>query len=495
MLIKIRQILATFLLLTLAACGTVTPAPPTALSSSAVPPTQAYPLATPSPEPTQSPTTLPPPSDTPTPKTTPPPPSIPTPPSSPYDQLLADRQISYLRMFDANTGWATYSPHLAPGYDSQILRTTSGIQTWNDVTPPVSENDSQVRAAYFIDADTAVVVSTHSNLPLSPAPDAFVWRTVDGGQTWQLGETSDTITGILDFTPFQLVFIDAQLGWLLAGSDFAMGNARLHFFATQDGGMHWEKVYDTVDHIGTADELWISGFYPYSAHLTFVSGEAGFFSDGSLRASQDGGASWTLRTLDPPDDLPDVKCEPGHGSKCPYLDTVSAPRFTSPQDGVLIRRVYLNSETTLDAFIFYRPGTTNRIPFPIGQYIYYTHDGGQTWIPGSSPVKMGTVFFLDAQVGWTLGKNEADPQAPTLLYQTTDGGGTWVQLTGDSPLLLGSTIQFLDGQTGFAFSSPGTSDFYIDFDARLRADGQNSLLFMTNDGGYSWTAVEPQIIP
>jgi photosystem II stability/assembly factor-like uncharacterized protein len=393
-------------------------------------------------------------------------------------------------MFDANTGWAIYSPWLAPWYDSQILRTTSGIQTWSDVTPPVSENDSKVKAAYFIDADTAVVVSTHSNMPLSPAPDTFIWRTEDGGQTWQLGETSDAFTGILDFIPLQLVFIDPQRGWMAVGSDYAMHHMRLHLFATQDGGMHWEKVYDTIKHISGTDDLWLGSYYPHSEYVTFVSGEAGFLSIGGLRASQDRGASWTLRALDPPDDLPDIECE---GSNCTYLDTVSVPWFTSPQDGVLIRRAYLNSETTRDVFLYY-PNAINRVSFPVGQYLYYTHDGGQTWVPASSPVKMGTVFFLDAQVGWTLGKNEADPQAPTLLYQTSDGGGTWVQLTGDSPLLLGSTLQFLDGQTGFAFSSPETFDFYRDFDARL-GTSERSLLFMTHDGGYSWTAVEPQIVP
>ena len=493
--IKIWQILTTFLLLTLTACGTVTPTPPTALPSSAVPPTQAYSLATSSPEPTQSPTPAQPPTTTPssapTRQSTPLLPSTPTPPSFPYYDPYSDEWlISYLQMFDANTGWATYSPRLAPRYDSQILRTTSGIQAWSNVTPPVSENDSKVQAAYFIDADTAVVVSTRSHLPESAGTDAFVWRTVDGGQTWQLGEAFD-ITGITDFYPTQLVFIDQQRGWMAAGSDYAMHHMRLHLFATQDGGIHWEKVYDTIKHVSGTDDLWLGGFYSYSERLTFVSGEAGFLSIGGLRASQDGGASWTLRALDPPDDLPDIECE---GSNCPYLNTISVPWFTSPQDAVLIRRAYLNSETTRDVFLFY-PNAINRVSFPVGQYLYYTHDGGQTWVPRSSPVKMGTVFFLDAQVGWTLGKNEADPQAPTLLYQTTDGGGTWVQLTGDSPLLLGSTIQFLDGQTGFAFSSPGTSDFYIDFDARLGVSEQRALLFMTTDGGYSWTAVEPQIVP
>lgn len=474
-------------MLTLAACAPVKSTPMTDGPSPAVSPTQVYPLSTSSSEPIKTPTTVP--SSTPIKQNTPLPPATLTPLPAPSGQPLAEMQISYLKMFDANTGWAIYSPPFIRPENSQVLRTTNGIQTWNDITPPISENTSVIRTAYFIDANTAIVVSTHSHLPQSTATDVFFWHTVNGGQTWQLGET--LTTEIPDFYPDKLAFIDQQQGWMLGESDSGMSNMSVYFFATQDGGIHWEKVYDSNEHLSDIDTLWIKGFYPYSEHLTFVSGNDGFFSDGRLFASQDGGTSWTFRSLNPPDDLPDLECKT---SNCKYLDTASAPRYTSPQDGVLIRRVYLNSETTMDVFVYY-PNTKNRLPLPVGQYLYYTHDGGQTWIPKSSPALIGTVYFSDARLGWMLGKNESDPQAPTILYQTTDGGDAWFQITADCPLPLGSAIQFIDEQTGFAFSPFSTSDFYLDFNARLITGRQSSLLFVTNDGGYSWEKIEPQVIP
>jgi hypothetical protein len=337
--------------------------------------------------------------------------------------------------------------------------------------------------------NSAIVVSTHSHLPLSPGTDVFFWRTDNGGHSWQLGETLSIIN--TDFYPDQMTFIDQLHGWMLGESDSGMNNQSVYFFTTQDGGLRWEKVYDSINHLSDIDTLWIKGFYPFSEHHAFVSEEDGFFSDGRLFASQNGGISWTFYFLKPPNDLPELECK---SNNCKYLDTVSAPLFTSPQDGVLIRRVYMNSEITKDAFLYYS-NTANRLPLPKGQYLYFTNDGGQTWTPKFSPATIGTVYFSDARHGWMLGKSDSDPKLPTILYQTTDGGDTWIQITADCSLPLGSAIQFIDDQTGFAFSPFSTSDFYIDFDDRLRAERLESVLFMTKNGGVSWDKIEPQVMP
>jgi photosystem II stability/assembly factor-like uncharacterized protein len=168
--------------------------------------------------------------------------------------------------------------------------------------------------------------------------------------------------------------------------------------------------------------------------------------------------------------------------------------FTSPENGVLIRRVYLNSEDVFDVFTFY-PNFSHRVPLPVAQYLYYTHDGGKTWIPKSSPVKIGTIYFSEANTGWLLGKNDADPSTPAQLYHTTNNGETWSLISAESILPLGSELHFVDNQTGFAFFPIQKSEFYRDFDNHVLEAMQQAYLFYTFDGGLTWSIVEPQIAP
>lgn len=409
----------------------------------------------------------------------------------PNEQTSPGLQLTQLQMFDTTTGWAIYSDlSIRPWWEqekSKILRTMNGVQTWIDVTPSISEDYSNIQAAFFANTKTAIVVSARSSLPESPTAELVPWRTTAGGQSWQTGETL-RIEQAPEFYPGQLFFIDPEHGWMLGESDAGMGNKRVHFFETQDGGLDWEMVYDSVDHLSDTHTLWIKGYYPFPEHFTFTTDTTGFFSDGRLFNTPNGGRSWVFRPLDPPDDLPDIGCQ---GGGCKYLDLVSAPRFTSTLDGVLIRRAYLNSDIVMDVFVYY-PNTLNHLPLPTAQYFYFTHDGGQTWVPKLSPVKIGTVYFLNAQTGWLLGKNDPDPTTLTQLYQTNNGGNTWSQIAADCPLPLGSELQFVDEQNGFAYYPSGVIDFYKDFDQRI---GQPPSLFSTNDGGRSWVIVEPQIVP
>jgi hypothetical protein len=399
-------------------------------------------------------------------------------------------RIAQLQMFTTNNGWAVYSTPFIRPENSKILQTTNGVQIWKEIIPPILENNSIVRAAFFVDTNTAIMIATHSSMPISPLEEVIPWRTTNGGQTWIVGETLQ-IDQASQFFPDQLFFLDREHGWLLGESDSGMQNMRVHFFETHDGGMHWEVLYDSVNHLSDPATLWIKGYYPFSEHFSFVSDTAGFFSDGRLFSSQNGGRTWVDHPLDPPADLPDIDCK---GSDCKYLDTVSTPIFTSPQDGTLIRRAYLNSEVVMDVFVYY-PNTLNRLPLPAAQYLYFTHDGGRTWVPKSLPTKIGTVYFLNASAGWLLGKNDPDPSTPIQLFQTTNGGQTWALIAANCSLPLGSELQFLDEQTGLAFFPYNVSDYYQDFDAHIKIEVRNSFLYKTDDGGRSWTKVEPQITP
>jgi len=389
-------------------------------------------------------------------------------------------------MFDLNVGWAVISTPFEYPETSRILRTTSGLQAWQDVTPPLAADGSTIRAVEFMDANSAVVVSTRSHLPERAAVDVYTRQTRDGGISWEIGETMSF--EFQDFYPEELTLIDLQHGWMLAASDAAMGVRRAEIFETQNGGLRWEKRYDSADHLSDPTTLWLGGFYPFASRLVFRDAQNGFFSDGEGVVSRDQGTSWDSFSLSGPDGFAEGE----------YLSSISVPQFTSDDNGFLLRRFYRKSETSLAVFTRY-PNATQRMPLPDAQYFYFTRDGGLTWTPSLSPVKLGTVFFLDGQTGWLLGKSDADPAAPTLLYHTKDGAETWAVLDPDSPLPLGSAVQFVDQQTGFAYLPYAFSGIYRDFDARVQVAGQNEMqipaLFTTLDGGKTWAKIEMQSKP
>ncbi len=478
MVSRVQKYLAILLLFSLSACTPVEqqkPPVPTVASSQSLP---TYLPSTSYPAPAQASTTLP--SVEPVQQAT----LFPSVSPPPTGQVSPALQVSQLRMFDADNGWAVLSsPFIRPD-TSQIRRTTDGMSTWKTVTPPISENGSTVRSAFFIDINTAVVVSSRSLMPSSSSVEVIPWRTTNGGQTWQIGKTFQ-MDQAPEFYPDQLTFLNTENGWMLGESDSGMHNLRVLLFETQDGGMHWSMVYDSANHLSDPNTLWVKGYYPFVGHLNFASMTAGYFSDGVLFGSQDEGKSWVLQSLPSPADLPYLGCQ---GGNCKYVDTISVPQFSSVKDGVLIRRAYLNTEAVLDVFVGY-PNTQNRLPMPTAQYFYFTRDGGETWAPQLSPIKLGTMVFRDAKTGWLLGKNDPDPTTATHLYQTTDGGESWVQISANCPLALGSELQFVSDQTGFAFYPYEISDFYKDFDSRV---GQASSLFKTNDGGRSWVKIELQ---
>jgi len=386
-------------------------------------------------------------------------------------------------MFDEQSGWAVHQIYYPEDY--KILRTTTGAASWKDVSPPAPAAQYSLDEVFFTDANTAIILVR--KIPSVQTYDVEItpWRTTDGGQTWQAGEIIHTDRSIMAAIR-GVEMIDAEHGWMLTEEDGAMQTAALHFFKTRDGGLHWDRIYSSVDHIGDPNILWGGGYSQFTKQFTFVTETLGFYEGSAI--TQDGGRSWSPITFELPGDLPEIDCHPGR-IPCKFYRTRSLPQFTSSQDGVSLLRVYPNSEDVRDAFLY---GDSSPLPLPAAQYVYYTHDGGQNWSITSAPALMGLLYFFDGQTGWFLGKDDPDPATLTQLYQTVDGGETWVKIVSDCPLLLGSHLQFVDAQNGFASGSPIPLSAYRNLDMRA---GATHSIFITKDGGDTWQQVEPQLEP
>jgi photosystem II stability/assembly factor-like uncharacterized protein len=353
--------------------------------------------------------------------------------------------ITSIRMQGAANGWAIGG--WGEGSD-HVLITADGGQSWRDVTPPEPAPTEGNLAALgsFADAGTGWVIYHSQNEMVIPA-SAVVWRTQDGGQTWQSSWPLD-IQGLNEiFWPSDLVFADAQNGWLLAHVGAGMSHDYVALFRTQDGGQSWARLIDPYGDSGIQVCQKTGLVFP-SAQNGWLTGDCGGVMAGAfLFQTTDGGQTWQPVTLPAPVDAPRLFSDSG-----PLCSTQS-PVFSSPQAGKLIVRCM---DTTVD-------------PYVTSYYLYTTSDGGASWIQASSPA--GTLAFEAGDTGWALSRD---------LFHTTDGGRTWTKV---------KTVNW-DGQFSFVSDTLGWAV------ARAETDtGTRIALVQTTDGGQTWTIIHPVIAP
>jgi photosystem II stability/assembly factor-like uncharacterized protein len=97
-----------------------------------------------------------------------------------------------------------------------------------------------------------------------------------------------------------------------------------------------------------------------------------------------------------------------------------------------------------------------------------TDDGGVTWTSQETQhaVTLFDVFFTDSTTGWAVGNAGA-------LFQTTDRGAKWVDLT----LPCGTTCTRLTDLLKVRFTSPQEGWIV----------GERGMLYRTTDAGLTWS--------
>ena len=347
--------------------------------------------------------------------------SPPTPTPTPVSNVGAAVTI---HMVDATTGWAQWVGVKA----WRILHTTDGGAHWQDVTPPSVPAVGGELPAYFLNGSVAWVV------PLANDTNVLtVFRTTNGGQTWQ---QEATLTQIPDVG--QLTFINAQDGWLL-NTQGAAGNELADLYRTTDGGASWTEVASTGNPPTQPGTIPFNGTVKSIGFLDASTGWMAAFSNATnflwLYVTHDGGATWQQQTLPMP---------PG-GSQVQY--EVLPPAFFTAQDGILPVEGS-NSGT-----------------------VYVTHDGGATW--QSTPLIAAAGFdFINAKEGWAT---NGSATAGSTLYSTNDGGQHWTELPASANFSDIDVLDFVSAQIGWAISLPQTST--------------TTTLLKTTDGGNTWTEV------
>jgi photosystem II stability/assembly factor-like uncharacterized protein len=417
------------------------------------------------PFPTNLPATVPPTTAPPTftpqaPATATPAPATPTeapflPEGTPLPHLSAGEAITIttIHMLDATTGWAFGGAESVTfGTGDHVLRTRDGGQTWQDVTPPEPIPVDQLTGTavgYFADADTAWVAYSY----YSPSGVHVVWRTSDGGATWQASAPID-ISGMGDyFSPSDIQFLDAQTGYMLVHLGAGMNHDYVVVMKTTDGGAGWTPLFDPLNDA-----------FPQSCGKTgmaFADFQTGWVTGNCngvapilyFQQTTDGGKTWQPVELTPP---------------------ASAPADLFTRDDV-----FCGTESPVWAGQTLRVAVVCRdLNFTATNYLYSTGDDGAGWSVSALPVyeAFGSLMFLDENIGWAMGVPAGGSGPQRDVYQTRDGGQTWTKVRSVN---WRGQFNFVDEQTGWAVAQ----------------SEEGLALVFTTDGANRWQVAAPQITP
>lgn len=331
-----------------------------------------------------------------------------------------------IHMIDATTGWA--GGPLVKAW--RVLRTTDGGVHWKDVTPPSAPAQQGEIPAFFLNAAVAWVAPLQSD-----GKTLVFFRTTDGGQTWQREGS------VRDGPESQMIFIDAQHGWLLTlPVGGGVGDIPVDLFRTTNGGASWVKIQSIR---GAAPPGELPG--GQSITLSFLNASTGWATGTGdvtqnnffwLYVTHDGGFTWKHQTLPLP------------AGVTQGFFSITPPTFFNARDGVLPVSIGTANTSYLD--------------------VYVTHDGGDSWQSTSLlPTKSGSADFSDADHGWAI-----DTAA---LFATSDGGQHWKKLSTNLDFNnLVVSLHFISTTIGWVLSDTPSGD---------------ALLLKTEDGGQTWTNV------
>ena len=259
------------------------------------------------------------------------------------------------------------------GSAGEVLRTTDGGATWQDVSPPGNER------LLFRDVE-AESARRASVMSIGLGNASRIYTTADGGRTWRLAFVNDDPDAFYDCMDF---FAGGRRG--LALSDPV--NGRFRIAATNDWGWSWR----VLPNAGMPPA--VEGEFAFAASgtclVTSGARHAWFGSGGGasrIFRSADGGLTWRVTPA------PIPAAEAGG---------VFSLAFRNRRDGVAVGGDFTAPANGVDASGF-------------------TRDGGQSWRPG------GDLAGYRSGVDWVTGAGATlIAVGPTGSDVSFDGGRSW----------------------------------------------------------------------
>ena len=333
---------------------------------------------------------------------------------------ISASQVQYFNQVffvDASNGYVCLTNYT--DNDGEIYRTTDGGGSWEEVF--VNSGDWLGRYIQFADANHGYAIKNAN----------VIRKTNDGGKTWV-----DIHIGINDYL-IRLHFINSSIG-------YAVGYAG-SILKTYDGGVTWVCQKSNVQHTLTS----IISFDSDNDCIAVG-------SNATILRSNNGGMSWSLRSLGPPSN-----------------EAIISAGFADAKTVFAIGQLGTTMKST-DGGITWIPVSS----FPVGDIrfvddkiayvaggdaVWKTVDGGTSWNkqPISPSAGLQKIFVLNKDEVFGLGWLDNVTECYKAMWRTSDGGNTWISVDmhlGQPSQQYASSIAFINDSVGFL---SGCDDIFI----------------------------------
>ncbi len=250
--------------------------------------------------------------------------------------LVTGAAVESIGALSAEQAWAVV--------DGRLVWTADGGASWNDRSP----GQEPVQAATFLDQERGWLVIA----PNAAQPSFTIWRTTDGGLTWQGAPLTAASGMLLDARVVALDFVSPLEGWLALKLASSANFNRGVLYHTTNGGLSWDERS-----------------LPGGGSIDFVTETNGWTLAGpqgdELYQTQDGGRTW----------LPvDAASTAPLGMRNPLRSSLPGAAGIS----------YVNSAT---AWAFTRTGECDSQRCTSSSTLWRTLDGGVRWVQVALPAE------------------------------------------------------------------------------------------------------------
>lgn len=326
-------------------------------------------------------------------------------------------------------------------YESGILLTTDGGETWNEAEIGQFSWNNE-RAILMTDFDEAIMAG-HLGL---------IFRTTNFGENWQLVTNREFMGDI-----FSLQFTDENIGYALA-SNYTGGLAAHDLLKTENGGLTWETI------------AWNETYSEAAIH--FIDNQIGFYAVRNfglnIYKTNNGGEDWEEVESGTWDFNP--MCIKFYNESLGFI--CGTNDIIRTQDGGSTWELVYEGVFTDDHWDIQFLSENDILisgSFLWGTNLLKSSDGGNIW-ENIMPESYGHGYdleFINADTGFMACEHG-------MILKTTNGGENWqstfVTASDWTPIY---KIRFIDNNTGFAV-----------------AEGDYETLLKTTDQGETWNPVE-----
>lgn len=339
------------------------------------------------------------------------------------------RGINYISIVNENISWAQGYDGFNPSSPCQdFTRTIDGGTTWTPGTIP-GIPDLKFSMIDALDANTTWACMLAAS---SPGPQG-IYKTSDGGATWQRQATAAFNSSTTVSYPDCVHFFDANIGWCLGDPR----DGYFEMYTTNDSGINWTRVPSA--NIPPP----LNGEYGVTGYSTAINSTLWFgTSRGRVYKSIDYGYHWTVAQTTDSAFVKPVFRDLYHGLALD-VNLDSSPHLSETSDGGTTWTDVPFTGVCYDNSICYVPGTPNMYvsvgAASAASGASFSLNGGHTWVDypefqnNTIPTQLLSVAFTTNQVGWAGSFNTNETS-----------GGVWKHISsgGPNPVF---TIDTFDG--------------------------------------------------